>query len=409
MPIIFDYENTSLINKKELDALVEQLKPEIAKVAQAAFMNLPHDHTMHDYIMSVVEAKKALKPTLLLVIGIGGSNLGTLAVHEALHGIYYNQKNPALKFYCADTIDTQRARDLLFLVEQELKQNNSIIIALITKSGTTTETLINASLFVNLLKKYKPQNYAEYLVIITDQNSPLWHVGKQEQCAVLEIPTAVGGRYSVLSAVGLFPLGLLGVDIKKLCSGAREARSDNAAISAALLFAHYSTGKNIHDTFLFGPDLGALGAWYRQLMGESLGKLHAGITPTVSLGTVDLHSVAQLYLGGPLDKFTTFVTQTPPQELIIPATIFADLKPVGAGKSIGSLQKAIFNGVWAAYYKEHRPFVTFDLGVITPEVLGQFLYTKMLEIVFLAHLMKVNPFDQPQVELYKKEAQKFLL
>ncbi len=160
------------------------------------------------------------------------------------------------------------------------------------------------------------------LHLIKTQN--YWNFALEKGFDLLEIPKKVGGRYSVFSPVGLFPLGLLGVNIDQLLKGAYDMKSrcldtnllkNPAVISATLIYLHYKKGKNIHDLFLVGNDLESVGKWYRQLMGESIGKefnkdkkrVFEGITPTVSLVSVDLHSMAQIYLGGPYDKFTTFV------------------------------------------------------------------------------------------------------
>ena len=163
----------------------------------------------------------------------------------------------------------------------------------------------------------------------------------------------------------------------------------------------------IHDTFLFSLDLESLGKWYRQLMGESIGKeydqqgnrVFIGITPTVSLGTIDLHSVAQLYLGGPKDKYTTFVTIENESEIItIPGT--AVLMP---GKNIKAVMDAFVEGTQRAYFNNGRPFSTITLPYKNAYYLGQYMQFKMVEMMYLGYLLQVNPFDQPNVELYKHE------
>ena len=192
-----------------------------------------------------------------------------------------------------------------------------------SKSGGTTETIANFEILLNILKKYK-KKYEKYVVVTTDKDSKLWNLSLKKGFDTLEIPKKVGGRFSVLSSVGLFPLGIIGVDIYQLLKGAKLMKNsclnkniikNPAALSASLIYLHRLNDIKIHDLFIFNYDLESLGKWYRQLMGESIGKeydknmirVFEGITPTVSIGSTDLHSMAQLYLGGPYDKFTTFV------------------------------------------------------------------------------------------------------
>nr|MBA3955004.1 hypothetical protein [Candidatus Dependentiae bacterium] len=293
----------------------------------------------------------------------------------------------------------------------------------VTKSGNTTETLVNGAFFIELLKKYKPHKYQEYMVVITDYDSPLYTIAQQERYNLLEIPKLVGGRYSVFSAVGLFPLALVGIPIQELMAGARVildayfSGSSDAAVSAALIYTHFKSGKNIHDTFLFSPHLYMLGNWYRQLVGESLGKklsledvlVETGMTPTVSIGTTDLHSVAQLYLGGPRDKFTSFVQVAfEPQVYTVPNEAITTPVSSLVGKTVATIKKAIFEGVEQAYASEHRPFVTITLPERSAYSLGQYMMFKICETISIGHLLGINAFDQPAVELYKEKTRKIL-
>ena len=182
-------------------------------------------------------------------------------------------------------------------------------------------------------------------------------------------------------------------------------------------FYHYKKGANIHDTFVFSKYLRNFGQWYRQLVGESVGKkfdkegdlVEVGVTPTVSVGTVDLHSVAQLYLGGPQDKFTTFVTVKPKSHMFVPhIDEFNMFVENIQGKSVSFIMDSIFGGVTAAYKNDGRPFASVGLPVVDEYCVGQLLQWKMLEIIYLGELLNVNPFDQPQVELYKKETRELL-
>lgn len=433
-PIVIEYEN-SLVAESDLTHLGDRLKPEIERVATAwgsdysspyAFLSLPSDKTLIRTVQAVVNVQLKFEPTMLIVIGIGGSNLGTLAVHEALQGLLYNSFNP-LKIYFADTVDSDYINRIIALMEQELHAGNNVVLTIISKSGTTSETIANAQLFIQVLQKHKSREYGNYIVAITDEDSVLWQKADEYRWAKLAIPHHVGGRYSVFSAVGLFPLGMLGVDLTALLKGAesiKQMSSDTAikqnipALSAAILYDQHRRGIMIHDTFIFAMSLKSVGAWYRQMMAESIGKaeskqgarINEGITPTISIGSTDLHSMAQLYLGGPFNIFTTFLSvQKMQSDLKLPKeSPLADLVENIQGKSCARIMNAILRGVQIAYKKNNRPFCALEIPELSAYYIGQLLQIKMVEIVYLAFLLDVNPFDQPQVELYKKETREIL-
>jgi glucose-6-phosphate isomerase len=217
----------------------------------------------------------------------------------------------------------------------------------------------------------------------------------------------------------------VGIDIGSLRRGAvtvldacLSENGDNiAARSAAVLALQQQNGYRINDNFFFHPELESVGKWYRQLMGESVGKekslsgevVHAGITPTVSLGSTDLHSVGQLYLGGPKDKLTTFISSRQSADVIVPTErMLPELVPAISGKSATAIMFAILEGVKIAYQKAGLPFMEVVLDAIDEESIGAFLQFKMLEMMYLGQLLGVNSFDQPNVESYKIETKRLL-
>jgi len=434
--IKFHYEQTSLITNDELVAVGTRLYPEIERIKSAlkqgydtdyASINLLEDAHMLQQVKTIAQEKQALQPTVLVVIGIGGSYLGTAAIHEALFGKFYNEQNPAIKVYFADTVDTDYIYDIILLVEQEIEKGHHIIINVVSKSGRTTETIANFEIFLYLLQHYRTIDYHHYVVVTTDEGSPLWNLAEKKGLSRLAIPKKVGGRYSVFSAVSLFPLAMLGVNIDQLLAGARamvatSSNTDifvnNVALSAAILYCQYQKNITIHDTFLFSVDLENVGKWYRQLLGESIGKecdrqgnkVFIGITPTVSIGSTDLHSVAQLYLGGPYDKFTSFIlVKKSKSNIAVPVLDeFEQLVAQIQGKRLSLIMDAVLKGVYAAYQKSKRPFVSIELPEKSAYYVGQLLQFKMIEIMYLGYLLDINPFDQPEVELYKKETRKIL-
>jgi len=433
-PIVFSYNN-SLISSTERAYAAEKLLEEVECMNNAVplryegdrgSINLPDDKQALKKVKALVEEKKKLKPRYLVVVGIGGSNLGTMAVQEAVLGKLYNQLDPNIKVLYADTVDSDLINDIAKIIEPILKKGENIIINGVSKSGETTETIANFEILVELLKKYK-KDYEKYVIVTSDKNSKFWDFALGKGFALLEIPKKIGGRYSVFSPVGLFPLGLIGIDIDQLLRGARDMKdrcldinllNNPAVVSATLIYLHYKKGENIHDLFLFSNDLESVGKWHRQLMGESIGKefnkdkksVYEGITPTVSIGSVDLHSMAQIYLGGPYDKFTTFVNvkQNNSDVTVPDISEYSKLAEVVQGRKLKEVMNAILRGAQTAFKKGERPFMEIILPDKLEYSIGQLLQFKMMEMMYLGFLLRINPFDQPNVEDYKIETRKIL-
>jgi glucose-6-phosphate isomerase len=192
-----------------------------------------------------------------------------------------------------------------------------------------------------------------------------------------------------------------------------------AAILASLLHRHRRAGKRIHDHFVFRTDLEGVGKWYRQLLAESIGKqynasgtvvVREGITPTVSIGSTDLHSVGQLYFGGPRDKFFRIVSVNPEngEQPIVKSADFDSLGVPISGNTPGGLMDAIILGTQQAMKKQGLPFVSVRLQDTTERTIGKLLQLEMVEVMLLGHLLGVNPYDQPAVENYKRETRQIL-
>ncbi len=428
--IDFSWQN-SLISPDVIAKRSKQLHPECERIRAAwgagykteyASLSLPSDEQYLRMVQEAVAEKQALSPAVLVVIGIGGSSLGARAIYEALGT---DGNGAKVDCYFVTTVDSCAVYPVYRRCEAALANGQVILVTVISKSGTTTETIANAQLFLKLLLKYK-KPYKDYVVVITDDGSPLCKAAHRDEMSCLHVPKLVGGRFSVFSAVGLFPLGMLGVDIKALCAGAQSMKdacsegvitNNPAALRATILYEQYQAGFVIHDTFIFSCRLHGVAEWYRQLMGESIGKerdrsgavVHVGITPTVSIGTMDLHSVAQLYLAGPYNRITTFLAGPESDSLRVEdGTPFDSLVPMIQGKSFATIMSAIEQGVQKAYQKDKRPFMTMTMPEISAYTLGQVLQLHMVEIMYLGFLFSINPFDQPQVELYKKETREIL-
>ena len=274
----------------------------------------------------------------VLLVGIGGSNLGAKAVYEALRAI----DTPLL--LCADAVDSVTRERIVAQIDADTK------LIYVSKSGTTIESKLNFDFF---------KKYTDNITVITDPNSP----------------PEISGRFSVFTKFGLEPISRLGFDTKKFLKGKADANEAEAKKSGAWLFEQLQVGMAIHDMFLFNPELESLGKWYRQLMGESTGKDGKGYIPTVSIGSTDLHSMFQRYIAGPHNVATTFVCIGEPD---------------------------IFYKATTRIYRElDLPFQEYIIAKRDEYELGKFMQFKMYEIIELAMLMGVNPFDQPMVELKK--------
>lgn len=431
------YHDTALVESDRFLAFVESVDDyrehlaQVVKDRQAdaleASLLLPEDDAYAQASYEVVEALRTPELKYVFVVGIGGSNLGTKAIFDALHmheSAFGFLSGPELLF--SDTPDPTQLKAQVRLIEERVHTPEEVAIVVISKSGGTTETIFNAETLLAALAEKFQTVPKERVAVITDEGSKLWQAAEARGFLKAAVPEAVGGRFSVLSAVGLIPLALAGVDVEELRRGAADMLAvslldsdDNLArASAAVLCASLESGKSIHDTFTFLPQLYSSGLWYRQLMGESVGKaydldgdlVHTGMTPTVSIGSTDLHSVAQLYLGGPRDKITTFLSLTNEADsLATPQKrVFPDLVPMINGRSAEEVMSAIYEGTKIAYQKNQLPFMEMVFEEISAYSLGAWLQSKMVEMMYLGHLLNVNTFDQPNVESYKVETKKIL-
>jgi glucose-6-phosphate isomerase len=427
--------NNSLISIRHIKYLEKKLQKEINsmnKIASNGYIddrasiNLPFDIENLEKVKKLAFEKQKFNPKYILVVGIGGSNLGTIAIQEAILGKLYNSMNPNIKIFYLDNVDSDKIANIISIIEPDLKKGENMIINAVSKSGGTTETIANFETILEVLKKYK-KNYDRYVVVTTDKNSNFWKLSIDEGFDLLEIPKKIGGRFSVFSPAGLFPLYMTGINVDSLLNGARYIRDkclnsnikeNPAALSASLIYQQRINGIRINDMFIFSSDFESIGKWYRQLIGESIGKTYnnenekilEGITPTISIGSIDLHSVGQLYLGGPYDKFTTFIYIEKNKEAVnIPNDPKYSILVKGIqSKSLKHIMNSIYEGVKIAYKKGKRPFMEIILPDKSEESIGQFIQFKEMEIMYLGFLMNINPFNQPNVESYKIETKKIL-
>lgn len=375
-------------------------------------LHLPFDTSILQHVQSRLSTYDLALVTDVVLVGIGGSNLGTVSLAQAL--------GHTKRLHILDSVSPSRLQQTLRALAPVPSKH--LLIFAISKSGTTTETLANLDALITGLVHTHPDIHRQ-LICITDEASALWTAATEASIAPLSIPKMVGGRYSVFSSVGLGPLVALGIDVPNLLAGAQSIlalplTTEHPSIaSAAFTFAHHQIGYVAHNSFFFHAELEDVGKWYRQLMGESIAKefdvdgkpVHQGIIPLVSIGTTDLHSMAQLYFGGPSTIMHNLVSVTASEAKEPSASpLFPALNPMIHGKSLQQILEAIIQGTSDALVQTKRPALHITLASRTAYELGAYLAMRMLEIMILARLLSVNAFDQPNVEAYKLATKKSL-
>lgn len=365
-----------------------------------ASARLPFDAELAQSVRERANAVGAVD--LLVLIGVGGSSLGFRAVYDALQDQVTILPHNVLVL---ETVDTPSVAAALVRIEGALQQTLNVHVCVISKSGTTTETNTLWHVVQPMLEKHIPQNWQRMVTIITDPNSPLADYAQAQGIAVLTVPKLVGGRYSVFSPVGLFPLMLCNIDTEQFLFGAQQAIHDSTAepLENTFPFRHavaiataFSNCYEVHDTFIFSVWCATVGLWYRQLAAESLGKMSEtegmviDMIPTVSIGSTDLHSIGQLYLSGAQNFFTTF--------MIVHAQ---DALNTSVSNPLHEIMSAMVKATMQAYQERGVPYTVITLSERSPYTIGYLLQSYMLAIMYAGELLGVNPFDQPDVERYK--------
>ena len=360
----------------------------------------------------------------VLVLGIGGSALGTKALVNALRPPAWNElDDEAREFYPRITILENVDPTTMHAALRRIDPRR-VFVNVISKSGGTAETLAQYLVVRSWLDQaLGPDAAARHLAFTTDPaKGPLREIANREGIAALEVPPSVGGRFSVLTPVGLLPAALVGVDIAGLVAGARRAveRSEAdallqnpAALHAALHWAADAwLGAKIHVLMPYSDRLREFAAWYVQLWAESLGKredrrgsvVHAGPTPVGAIGATDQHSQVQLYMEGPFDKVVTFIrVEHTEEQVAIPGRpgLPEELAYL-AGHTLGELLLAEQEATSSALGRMGRMNLTLSVPSLTAEAMGELLMFFQLSTGFAGGWYGVNPFDQPGVELGKR-------
>lgn len=411
------------VTRKQIDAL----KPDVAKAMEMlhkgtgkgndflGWLNLPSSITEKELKDIEKTASKLRKCKVVVVIGIGGSYLGTKAVVEALNNSFdrlqaTKRKNPVL-LYAGHNI----GEDYLYELCNTLKDVKFGIIN-ISKSGTTTEPAIAFRILKKLLEKNIGKKEAkEYIVAITDRSrGALRTLADKEGYKTFVIPDNVGGRYSVLTPVGLLPIAVAGIDIRNLVKGAADMEKatsletsfekNMAAIYAATRNALYAKGMKVEILANFHPKMHYIGEWWKQLYGESEGKDNKGIFPASVDLTTDLHSMGQWIQEGERIIFETVISIEKPDHKMTVPTDKADLDGLNylAGKRIDEVNKMAELGTQIAHVDGGVPNIKITMPELNAYYIGQLFYFFEKACGISGYILGVNPFDQPGVEAYKK-------
>lgn len=376
----------------------------------------PVNYDKEEYARIKKAAKKIQNSCdALVVIGIGGSYLGSKAVISALTSPFFNEeprsKRKAPKIYFAGQNFSGKYLENLL----ELLKDQEVCVNVISKSGTTTESAIAFRFFKDFIeKKYGKNGAKDRIFVTTDQSrGALKFMANEEGYECFVIPDDVGGRYSVYTAVGLLPIAAAGIDIYSLMAGGKagyeEYQNPNFADNACFQYALYrnvlyNRGKNIEILVDYDPSMDYIGEWWKQLYGESDGKDGKGLFPAAVHFSTDLHSMGQMIQDGPKNHFETVVIIDKEQSAFEVPKNDADLEGLNylAGRKIDAVNEKAFMGTLLAHVDGGIPNGIIHLDKLDAFNIGKLIYFFEKACGLNGYLLGVNPFDQPGVEAYKK-------
>ncbi|WP_368503438.1 glucose-6-phosphate isomerase [Alkalihalophilus sp. As8PL] len=380
------------------------------------WIDLPTAYDREEFARIQAAADKIKNDSdVLLVVGIGGSYLGARAAIEALNHSFYNvlskeeRKAPQV-FFVGNNISSNYVKDLFSLLD-----GKDVSVNVISKSGTTTEPAIAFRIFREFLeKKYGKEEARRRIYATTDrEKGALKTLATEEGYESFIIPDDVGGRFSVLTAVGLLPIAVSGLDIEALMKGAADASEDlanpnlaeNQAYQyAAVRNAFYNKGKTIELMVNYEPSLHYVSEWWKQLYGESEGKDGKGIFPAAVDFSTDLHSMGQYVQDGRRDLFETVLNVGKVREEIKIEEADSDLDGLNylAGETMDFVNKKAFEGTMLAHTDGGVPNLIVNIPELNEYHFGYLIYFFEKACGISGYLLGVNPFDQPGVEAYKK-------
>ena len=402
----------------EMQAMVNAANEELRDGTGAGsdfrgWLNLPVDYDKEEFDRIKKAAKKIQSDSdVLICIGIGGSYRGAQAAIEFLNSNFYGKEDNGMPtvVFCGNSLSGSYLYDLI-----EWVGDKDFSINVISKSGTTTEPSVAFRIFKDkLIKKYGKEEAAKRIYATTDrQKGALKTEADAEGYEEFVVPDDIGGRYSVLTAVGLLPIAASGADIDELMKGAADARADytDTDLSKATPYQYaairnilYRKGYTTEIVENYEPSLRMFGEWCKQLMGESEGKDQKGIWPSSANFTTDLHSLGQYIQEGLRNLFETVIrVENPRHDVKIPG----DEKNLDQlnfleGKSLNYVNDRAYEGVVLAHTDGGVPVMTINIPDQTAHTLGYMIYFFELAIAISGYLNGINPFNQPGVEAYKR-------
>ena len=415
------FEMKSFLPMPYEDALAPRLKLAHDKLQNATgagaeftgWVHLPRDYDKEEFArIQAAAARIQSNSQALVVIGIGGSYLGARGVIECLCSPNYNlkRKNTPNIYFVGNGLSDRQLRETM-----ELLEGVDFSVNVISKSGTTTEPAVAFRFFRELLeKKYGPDGAARRIYATTDrQKGALKSLADQAGYETFVVPDDIGGRYSVLTAVGLLPIAVAGIDIRALMQGAArmqevctagDMEQNPAWQYAGARYQLYRAGKKIEILASYEPSFRFMSEWWKQLYGESEGKENKGLFPASVEFTADLHSMGQYIQQGERHLLETVVRFDPEeQESTVPFDA-ADGDGLNflAGRTMDFIRTQAMDGTLLAHEEGGVPNIILRAGALNADTLGQLIYFFEYACGLSGYLLDVNPFDQPGVEAYKK-------
>ncbi|WP_331488214.1 glucose-6-phosphate isomerase [Chakrabartyella piscis] len=377
------------------------------------WVNLPTEYDKDEFARIKAAAAKIQKNSeVLIVIGIGGSYLGTRTALDFIKTPYYNEKKKDTPdiYFVGNNISSAYLNDIL-----EILGDRDFSVNVISKSGTTTEPAIAFRLFKQMLEaKYGKEAAAERIFATTDKaRGALKDMCNREGYETFVIPDDVGGRFTVLTAVGLLAMAVAGVDVDKVMGGAKAAQdayanpvlAENICYQyAALRYLYYMDGKSVEILANYEPHLTSFGEWYKQLFAESEGKDGKGVFPVAANFSTDLHSIGQYIQEGKRNFFETVLWCKEPKSTVAVPFDEADGDGLNflAGKEMHFVNSKAFAGTMLAHMDGGVPNMVVEMDKMDEWHFGALVYFFEKAVGISGYLLDVNPFDQPGVEAYKK-------
>ena len=400
--------------QKEVDAAAKTLREKSgAGNAFLGWVDLPDNYDKDEFARIKVAAKKIQKSCdVLVVIGIGGSYLGARAVIEFLKSPLYNnlKKDTPDIYFAGNSISATALGEVLALCE-----GRDVCVNVISKSGTTTEPAVAFRVFRTLLEeKYGKEGARERIFVTTDRaKGTLKAFSTDAGYETFVVPDDVGGRFSVLTAVGLLPIAVAGIDIDQLMQGAASASHTyvDADITkndcyryAAIRNILYRKGKNVEVMASYEPFSAMFSEWWKQLFGESEGKDHKGIFPASVVFSTDLHSLGQFIQDGTRSMFETVIDIADTNDTFAIPNDPANIDGLNflSGMDLNEVKRKAMQGTVLAHVDGGVPNILLELDARNAFTLGELIYFFELACAVSGYILGVNPFDQPGVESYKK-------